>query len=201
MCGRAIRPCDDAARAAFRRIIAVNFSDKQFAAGTMAAWLAFYVEAQRSPAMRRLLSVYARRLHSNLMSGLIALSRAAKPSRFAEGIAALIDGLYIRRALKDGGPDADQRRGADRRLSRHECWPAEDMRMTDVRPNILIIMVDQFNGTLFPDGPADFLHAPNLKALAERSVRFANNYTASPLCAPGPRLVHERAIAIAHRGL
>jgi len=53
------------------------------------------------------------------------------------------------------------------------------------RPNILIIMVDQLNGTLFPDGPADFLHAPHLKALAARSARFANNYTASPLCAPG----------------
>lgn len=52
-------------------------------------------------------------------------------------------------------------------------------------PNILIIMVDQLNGTLFPDGPADWLHAPNLKALAARSARFVNNYTASPLCAPG----------------
>ncbi len=52
------------------------------------------------------------------------------------------------------------------------------------RPNILILMVDQLNGTLFPDGPADFLHAPNLAALASRSVRFANAYTASPLCAP-----------------
>ncbi|MBQ2261144.1 MAG: choline-sulfatase [Loktanella sp.] len=52
------------------------------------------------------------------------------------------------------------------------------------KPNILIIMVDQLNGTLFPDGPADWLHAPNLKALAARSTRFANAYTASPLCAP-----------------
>ena len=52
------------------------------------------------------------------------------------------------------------------------------------QPNILIIMVDQLNGTLFPDGPADWLHAPNLKALAARSTRFANAYTASPLCAP-----------------
>ncbi|MBD0414512.1 choline-sulfatase [Oryzicola mucosus] len=52
------------------------------------------------------------------------------------------------------------------------------------RPNILILMVDQFNGTLFPDGPAPFLHAPNLTALAARSARFANTYTASPLCAP-----------------
>jgi len=52
------------------------------------------------------------------------------------------------------------------------------------RPNILIVMVDQLNGTLFPDGPADWLHAPHLKALAARSLCFANSYTASPLCAP-----------------
>ncbi len=53
------------------------------------------------------------------------------------------------------------------------------------KPNILIIMVDQLNGTLFPDGPAEFLHAPNLTKLSAQSVRFKNNYTASPLCAPG----------------
>ncbi len=53
------------------------------------------------------------------------------------------------------------------------------------KPNILIIMVDQLNGTLFPDGPADWLHAPNLKKLAAKSARFKNAYTASPLCAPG----------------
>ena len=53
------------------------------------------------------------------------------------------------------------------------------------KPNILVFMADQLNGTLFPDGPADWLHAPNLKALAARSARFANAYTGSPLCAPG----------------
>ena len=52
------------------------------------------------------------------------------------------------------------------------------------QPNILIIMVDQLNGILFPDGPADWLHAPHIKALAARSTRFAKSYTASPLCAP-----------------
>ena len=52
-------------------------------------------------------------------------------------------------------------------------------------PNILIFMVDQLNGTLFPDGPAEWLRAPNLKKLAARSTRFKNAYTASPLCAPG----------------
>ena len=52
------------------------------------------------------------------------------------------------------------------------------------QPNFLIVMVDQLNGTLFPDGPAPFLKTPVLAGLAERSVRFNSNYCASPLCAP-----------------
>jgi TetR/AcrR family transcriptional repressor of bet genes len=87
-------------------VIAVNFSPSQFRPETVAAWLAFYVEAQRSPAMRRLLRVYARRLHSNLMSGLARLLPRKDALVTAEAIAALIDGLYIRRALKEGQPDA-----------------------------------------------------------------------------------------------
>lgn len=93
-------------RARVSAVISVNFSDKQFQAETIAAWLAFYVEAQKSPALRRLLKVYARRLHSNLMSGLTVLMTRTEADRVAEAIAALIDGLYIRRALKDGAPNA-----------------------------------------------------------------------------------------------
>ena len=51
-------------------------------------------------------------------------------------------------------------------------------------PNILVVMVDQLAGTFFPEGPAPFLHTPHLRALAARSARFANAYSASPLCAP-----------------
>ena len=87
-------------------IVAVNFSEKQFRPEIVAAWLAFYVEAQRSDGLRRLLRVYARRLHSNLMSGLAPLLPRPAAEHTAEGVAALIDGLYIRRALKDGAADA-----------------------------------------------------------------------------------------------
>ena len=87
-------------------VIAVNFSPSQFSADTIAAWLAFYLAAQHSKPMRRLLSIYARRLHSNLMSGLTVALPRDKAQRIAETIAALIDGLYIRRALKQGEPDA-----------------------------------------------------------------------------------------------
>ena len=40
------------------------------------------------------------------MSGLSPLMPRAAADHAAEGIAALIDGLYIRRALKDGTPNA-----------------------------------------------------------------------------------------------
>ena len=87
-------------------IVAVNFSPTQFRPQTIAAWLAFYVAAQQSPALRRLLRVYARRLHSNLMSGLTALLSRDEAERVAETVAAMIDGFYIRRALGDGTPNA-----------------------------------------------------------------------------------------------
>ncbi|MCC2688447.1 MAG: betI [Rhizobiaceae bacterium] len=86
-------------------VIAVNFSAAQFRQEIVHAWLAFYVQAQKSPLSRRLLRVYARRLHSNLMSGLVPLMARAEAERSAEAIAALIDGLYIRRALRDGLPN------------------------------------------------------------------------------------------------
>lgn len=86
-------------------VVAVSFSPTQFAPETVSAWLTFYVAAQHSPALRRLLRVYARRLHANLMSGLVALLPRHRAERAAEGIAALIDGLYIRRALNDSPPD------------------------------------------------------------------------------------------------
>lgn len=81
-------------------VIRVSFHADQFAPETIAAWLAFYSEAQRSEEVRRLLALYARRLHSNLMSGLAPLCPAGDASRIADGAAAMIDGLYIRQSLK-----------------------------------------------------------------------------------------------------
>lgn len=86
-------------------IVNVSFSVGQFSPEVVAAWLAFYVEAQRSPALRRLLRVYIQRLRSNLSYALTALMPRAEADKAAEGIAALIDGFYIRRALRDGLPN------------------------------------------------------------------------------------------------
>jgi TetR/AcrR family transcriptional regulator, transcriptional repressor of bet genes len=81
-------------------VIRVSFDADQFAPEVVAAWLAFYSEAQRSEEVRHLLVLYARRLQSNLLSGLTPLCGRAEAQRIAEGAAALIDGLYIRRSLR-----------------------------------------------------------------------------------------------------
>ncbi|WP_404943745.1 transcriptional regulator BetI [Rhizobium ruizarguesonis] len=87
-------------RARLAAIIRVSFHADQFAPGTIAAWLAFYAEAQRSEETRRFLVIYARRLRSNLLADLKALLPADAAERIAEGAAAMIDGLYIRQSLK-----------------------------------------------------------------------------------------------------
>jgi TetR/AcrR family transcriptional repressor of bet genes len=81
-------------------VIRVSFQADQFASETIAAWLAFYAEAQRSEETRRFLVIYARRLRSNLLSNLRQLCAADDAERMAEGAAAMIDGLYIRQSLR-----------------------------------------------------------------------------------------------------
>ncbi|MEZ2132571.1 MULTISPECIES: transcriptional regulator BetI [unclassified Sinorhizobium] len=81
-------------------IIRVSFQANQFTPETIAAWLAFYAEAQRSEETRRFLVIYARRLRSNILANLKALCPADDAERLAEGAAAMIDGLYIRQSLK-----------------------------------------------------------------------------------------------------
>jgi TetR/AcrR family transcriptional repressor of bet genes len=81
-------------------VIRVSFQSDQFTPETIAAWLAFYAEAQRSEEVRRFLVLYARRLRSNLVADLKALCAPEDAERIAEGAAAMIDGLYIRQSLK-----------------------------------------------------------------------------------------------------
>ena len=86
-------------------IIGASFEAEQFDPAIVSAWLAFYVEANRSTNARRLLKVYARRLDSNLVHALRQLTGVDEARRIAQGLASLIDGLYIRAALQDRAPD------------------------------------------------------------------------------------------------
>ncbi|MFV0490387.1 MAG: choline-responsive transcriptional repressor BetI [Pseudorhodobacter sp.] len=89
----------DGPRERIEAIIRASFAPGQFRADTIAAWLNFYVQALKSDEARRLLTVYQRRLRSNLLHAFrqIAPDRAQDLTR---GMAAMIDGLYIRQALR-----------------------------------------------------------------------------------------------------
>lgn len=86
-------------------IIRASFSERNFRPETVSAWLNFYVEAHRSEPFARLLRVYHRRLHSNLTYNLRELApRSAH--EIAQGVSAMIDGLYIQYAFK--GEQSDE---------------------------------------------------------------------------------------------
>lgn len=91
-----------------RAVIEACFGQDQFAREIIAAWLVFYVEAQRSAEAARLLRVYLRRLNSNLVHDLSALAPRETARRIAHGVGALIDGIYIRQALQPDPPDREQ---------------------------------------------------------------------------------------------
>lgn len=99
----ALRTADGPA-ARLDALIAASFSQPNFQHATIAAWLNFYVLALTDPAARRLLTVYQRRLRSNLLADLRPLTGAQAPD-IAERLAALIDGMYLRAALDPGRLD------------------------------------------------------------------------------------------------
>lgn len=91
-------------RGRLRALVRASFAPGSFRREAIGAWLNFYVLAQTAPEARRLLAVYQRRLHSNLMHDLRPLV-GARASGVALGLGALIDGVYIRAALQPGATD------------------------------------------------------------------------------------------------
>ncbi|MGH1354465.1 MAG: choline-binding transcriptional repressor BetI [Thalassovita sp.] len=79
-------------------IVRSSFSKNNFRQEIVAAWLNFYVLAQKSDEARRLLVVYQVRLRSNLRHALRPIY-GAHSEELAERIAALIDGAYLRQSL------------------------------------------------------------------------------------------------------
>ncbi|MGP3695733.1 choline-binding transcriptional repressor BetI [Rhodobacter sp. NSM] len=86
-------------------ILQASFSATNFRREVVGAWLNFYVLAQTVPEAKRLLAIYQRRLRSNLLVGLRPLA-GERAGDLADGLGALIDGLYLREVLKEGPPDS-----------------------------------------------------------------------------------------------
>lgn len=105
--GREAREAMRAARGGRARaeaIIRMSFGPACFEPATVRSWMTLYAQAPTRPEMLRLLSLYQRRLHSNLTHALREIS--AQPEVDAQTLAALIDGLYLRAAVaREIAPD------------------------------------------------------------------------------------------------
>ncbi len=97
------------ARARLEAIVEASFSAQQFNRKSIAAWLVFYVHAYSSKSAARLLNIYTRRLQSNLVHSYRRLLKNERAGRqAAEATAAIIDGVFIRHALRKAGPDRQE---------------------------------------------------------------------------------------------
>lgn len=98
---------------------------EQFEPRIARVWLAFWGQLTHAPGLKRVQTVYEKRLLSNLRQPLRDLLPAAEAERQAVALAALIDGLWLRAALS-----ADR---ADPAQSRDLCLDYVD-RLTHRRP-------------------------------------------------------------------
>ncbi len=89
-------------------VILASFSAEQFDRKTVAAWLVFYLKSYSSKEAARLLNIYTKRLHSNLVFALNDFVAHETASQIADGLGALIDGLYIRHGLSIEGSQSNQ---------------------------------------------------------------------------------------------
>lgn len=92
------------------RIVAIiegNFAEDFFRPEICHAWLAFCAEVPRNRQYARLQTAIHARMRSNLLSGLRHLLPKDEADATAYGITSLIDGLWLRLGLEQGGIDRD----------------------------------------------------------------------------------------------
>jgi TetR/AcrR family transcriptional repressor of bet genes len=99
---------DDSPRAQLRAIIDGNFDDSQVNGPAMKTWLAFWASSMHQPSLRRLQRVNDHRLDSNLCCQFRRVLPLDQARAAARGLAALIDGLWLRGALSGGIFDTRQ---------------------------------------------------------------------------------------------
>lgn len=97
-------------RERLQAIVDGNFSPTSFRPEIAHAWLALCAEVPRNREFARIQAVIHARMHSNLMSALLALRPREQATRIALGISALIDGLWLRCGLQGGGIDRETAR-------------------------------------------------------------------------------------------
>ncbi|MDH4558217.1 transcriptional regulator BetI [Pseudomonas sp. BN417] len=101
---------DESARGYIRSIIDGNFDETQVNGPAMKTWLAFWASSMHQPSLRRLQRINDLRLYSNLCWQFRRELDARSARAAARGLAALIDGLWLRGALSGEAFDTEQAR-------------------------------------------------------------------------------------------
>ena len=91
---------DNSPAARLQAIVAGNFDDSQINSAAMKTWLAFWASSLHQPQLNRLQQVNGRRLYSNLCAEFRRVMPQPQARLAAKGLAALIDGLWLRSALR-----------------------------------------------------------------------------------------------------
>ncbi|MFM2477264.1 transcriptional regulator BetI [Celerinatantimonas sp. MCCC 1A17872] len=86
-----------------RAIVEGNFDPHQTESKVVKTWLAFWTQSMHDHDLYRLQRVNERRLHSHLRGELKKVLSAQRAEFVAQGVAALIDGLWLRGALAPEG--------------------------------------------------------------------------------------------------
>ncbi|MBE0464497.1 MAG: transcriptional regulator BetI [Halomonadaceae bacterium] len=117
---------DDSPRAHIGAIIEGNFDRTQVTGPAAKTWLAFWASSMHKPMLQRLQHVNDRRLYANLCHQFRRVLPHAEARKAARGLAAMVDGLWLRGALTPEGLDADEARYLayhylDQLLAHHGC--------------------------------------------------------------------------------
>nr|WP_314492357.1 transcriptional regulator BetI [uncultured Pseudomonas sp.] len=99
---------DTSPRAQLQVIIEGNFDASQVTGPAMKTWLAFWASSMHQPSLHRLQRINDHRLYSNLCYQFRRALPADQARSAARGLAALIDGLWLRGALSGDAFDTDQ---------------------------------------------------------------------------------------------
>ncbi|MNP31597.1 HTH-type transcriptional regulator BetI [compost metagenome] len=99
---------DDSPRAHLRAIVEGNFDDSQVSGPAKKTWLAFWAASMHQPSLRRLQRINDHRLYSNLCCELRRTLSVDDARSAARGLAALIDGLWLRGALSGDAFNTEQ---------------------------------------------------------------------------------------------
>lgn len=100
----------DAHHQRINAIVEGNFVGYQAESKVAKTWMAFWSYSMHDEELKRLQRVNERRLLSHLRKELKALLSAEQAELVAHGIAALIDGIWLRGTLNPQGIDAEQAR-------------------------------------------------------------------------------------------